>query len=270
MAGLEVLRALPPRARRRTVTLVDWADEEGARFGRSLFGSSAVAEPSTPTPCAGSRPGRHALPDVLARHGVDLDRAHEARARLDGVPPTSSCTSSRARCSRAWTSRSASCSARSAWSATASVHGRRARGHDPDGPAPRRVPRRRTIRARLPRGRRGARRRPRDDRHREGLAGHRDGVQRHVRAVARPAPRSTPASSPTCCAAARAGAERIAAEEDCDRRVGARVGDRADPVRRGPDRPRRRGPVKGIAGAATGCRAARCTTRPRWPAFCRP
>ena len=44
MAGLELLRALaaegtPPV----TVALVDWADEEGARFGRSLFGSSAAA-----------------------------------------------------------------------------------------------------------------------------------------------------------------------------------------------------------------------------------
>ena len=44
MAALEVLReaaasGTPPV----TVALVDWADEEGARFGRSLFGSSAVA-----------------------------------------------------------------------------------------------------------------------------------------------------------------------------------------------------------------------------------
>ncbi|NYF50599.1 Zn-dependent hydrolase [Tunturiibacter gelidoferens] len=46
LAGLEVLRGLvedfdgkPPI----TIRLVDWADEEGARFGRSLFGSSAFA-----------------------------------------------------------------------------------------------------------------------------------------------------------------------------------------------------------------------------------
>ena len=43
VAGLEVLRRVaeegtPPI----TVRLVDWADEEGARFGRSLFGSSAA------------------------------------------------------------------------------------------------------------------------------------------------------------------------------------------------------------------------------------
>ena len=44
LAGLEVLR----RERERgtpalTLHLVDWADEEGARFGRSLFGSSAAS-----------------------------------------------------------------------------------------------------------------------------------------------------------------------------------------------------------------------------------
>ena len=44
MAGAEVLRRIAadgePSA---TVRLVSWADEEGARFGRSLFGSSAAA-----------------------------------------------------------------------------------------------------------------------------------------------------------------------------------------------------------------------------------
>src|SRR3954451_14397654 len=44
VAGLEVLRRIasegtPPV----TVRLVDWCDEEGARFGRSLFGSSAAS-----------------------------------------------------------------------------------------------------------------------------------------------------------------------------------------------------------------------------------
>src|SRR6476659_7377473 len=44
MAALEALRmhtgAKPPV----TLKLVDWADEEGARFGRSLLGSSAAAK----------------------------------------------------------------------------------------------------------------------------------------------------------------------------------------------------------------------------------
>jgi N-carbamoyl-L-amino-acid hydrolase len=44
LAGVEVLRRIagegPPTI---TVRLVDWADEEGARFGRNLFGSSCVS-----------------------------------------------------------------------------------------------------------------------------------------------------------------------------------------------------------------------------------
>jgi N-carbamoyl-L-amino-acid hydrolase len=46
LAGFEVLRALGEEYAGRppvTIRLVDWADEEGARFGRSLFGSSAFA-----------------------------------------------------------------------------------------------------------------------------------------------------------------------------------------------------------------------------------
>jgi hydantoinase/carbamoylase family amidase len=46
LAGLGVLRAISAEYNGRppvTVRLVDWADEEGARFGRSLFGSSAFA-----------------------------------------------------------------------------------------------------------------------------------------------------------------------------------------------------------------------------------
>lgn len=46
MAGLEVLRRISTDYSGRppiTVRLVDWADEEGARFGRSLLGSSAFA-----------------------------------------------------------------------------------------------------------------------------------------------------------------------------------------------------------------------------------
>jgi hydantoinase/carbamoylase family amidase len=42
-AGLGVLAALARETRRpRTVAVVDWADEEGTRFGRSLLGSSAA------------------------------------------------------------------------------------------------------------------------------------------------------------------------------------------------------------------------------------
>jgi beta-ureidopropionase / N-carbamoyl-L-amino-acid hydrolase len=85
VAGVEVVRRIAEEGRPPvTVRLVNWADEEGARFGRSLFGSSAAAgsmqdqdELRTRRDAAGD-----ALPDVLAAHGVELDRAAEARTRL--------------------------------------------------------------------------------------------------------------------------------------------------------------------------------------------
>jgi N-carbamoyl-L-amino-acid hydrolase len=86
LAALEVVRALAAEERPMTVKLVDWADEEGARFGRSLLGSSACAGTLDPDAVRGltDRDGV-ALADALAGHGVDLDRAGEARERLDGA-----------------------------------------------------------------------------------------------------------------------------------------------------------------------------------------
>jgi N-carbamoyl-L-amino-acid hydrolase len=88
MAGVEVLRRIaaegePPV----TVRLVNWADEEGARFGRSLFGSSAAAGTMADQDELRTRKDAegNALPDVLARHGVDLDRALEARRQLENA-----------------------------------------------------------------------------------------------------------------------------------------------------------------------------------------
>jgi N-carbamoyl-L-amino-acid hydrolase len=46
LAGVEILRRINDQYKGRppvTVRLVDWADEEGARFGKSLFGSSACS-----------------------------------------------------------------------------------------------------------------------------------------------------------------------------------------------------------------------------------
>ena len=84
VAGLEVLRRIaaegtPPV----TVRLVDWADEEGARFGRSLFGSSAVSGHMDPEELAElqDRDGI-ALPDALAAHGVDLHSAGRAASQI--------------------------------------------------------------------------------------------------------------------------------------------------------------------------------------------
>jgi hydantoinase/carbamoylase family amidase len=87
-AALEVLRTLaaaaasPPIA----VRLVDWADEEGARFGRSLVGSSAVAGTLDPDDVRDLRDaGGMRLQDAMASVGVDLDGASAATARLDGA-----------------------------------------------------------------------------------------------------------------------------------------------------------------------------------------
>ena len=85
LGALEVLRALAARGERPpvTVALVDWADEEGARFGRSLLGSSLATgglDPATLRDVS-DRDGV-ALRDALADHGVDLDAAPSARERL--------------------------------------------------------------------------------------------------------------------------------------------------------------------------------------------
>lgn len=82
LAALEVLRRIseeygghPPV----TVRLVDWADEEGARFGRSLLGSSAFAGTYTIEADRGrtDREGVR-LEDALRRCGVEIDRFPEA------------------------------------------------------------------------------------------------------------------------------------------------------------------------------------------------
>jgi beta-ureidopropionase / N-carbamoyl-L-amino-acid hydrolase len=82
LAGLEILRRINAEFNGRppvTVRLVDWADEEGARFGRSLLGSSAfagtasIAADRVRTDRDGVR-----LEDALCRCGVEIDRFAEA------------------------------------------------------------------------------------------------------------------------------------------------------------------------------------------------
>ncbi len=84
MAALEVMRAIselydgePPV----TIRVVDWADEEGARFGRSLFGSSAFA-------------GTHSLAADRVRKdkdGITLEKALlDAGIMVDDVPDCAS------------------------------------------------------------------------------------------------------------------------------------------------------------------------------------
>jgi hydantoinase/carbamoylase family amidase len=86
LAGVEILRRINSEYKGKppvTVRLVDWADEEGARFGKSLFGSSA---------CAGNLDMEEArglkdkdgigLPAALKEHGIDLERVTESNHEL--------------------------------------------------------------------------------------------------------------------------------------------------------------------------------------------
>jgi hydantoinase/carbamoylase family amidase len=85
LAGVEVLRRIAADGEPAvTVRLVSWADEEGARFGRSLFGSSAAAGSMKDQAELAQLEDRDgvALPDALAAHGVSLDSALAARAQL--------------------------------------------------------------------------------------------------------------------------------------------------------------------------------------------
>jgi len=88
LAGVEVVRRIALEGTPAVpVRLVNWADEEGARFGRSLFGSSAAAgsmRDQEELRRLSDRDGI-ALPDALAVYGVDLDHAREARSQLDGA-----------------------------------------------------------------------------------------------------------------------------------------------------------------------------------------
>jgi N-carbamoyl-L-amino-acid hydrolase len=88
MAALGVLRAHAASGEEpaKPLALVDWADEEGARFGRSLFGSSSAAGTFDPAELATARDaeGRRA-PGVLAENGVDLERVLDCRSRLERI-----------------------------------------------------------------------------------------------------------------------------------------------------------------------------------------
>jgi hydantoinase/carbamoylase family amidase len=88
VAGSEVLRRIAEEGQPPvTVRLVSWADEEGARFGRSLFGSSAAAGSMADQDELRQLTDRDgvSLPDAIAAHGVDLDRATDAKRQLENA-----------------------------------------------------------------------------------------------------------------------------------------------------------------------------------------
>jgi hydantoinase/carbamoylase family amidase len=78
-AALEVLRGHKGETPAVTLKLIDWADEEGARFGRSLLGSSAAAGTLDPDAVRELRDANGMLlPDALAENGIDLDTMTQA------------------------------------------------------------------------------------------------------------------------------------------------------------------------------------------------
>jgi len=89
LAGLEVLRRYKGKTPPLTLRLVDWADEEGARFGRSLTGSAASAgaldaqgELASLVDRAGVK-----LPDALKENGVSLDQMANAKDYFKKLSP---------------------------------------------------------------------------------------------------------------------------------------------------------------------------------------
>jgi N-carbamoyl-L-amino-acid hydrolase len=86
LAAVEVLRRIaeegPPPL---PVRVVNWADEEGARFGRSLFGSSAAAGSMRDQDELARLTDRDgvSLPEALGGYGVSLDTALDAQSQLE-------------------------------------------------------------------------------------------------------------------------------------------------------------------------------------------
>jgi N-carbamoyl-L-amino-acid hydrolase len=86
LAGVEILRRINAEYKGKppvTVRLVDWADEEGARFGKSLFGSSACSGTLNMEEARGlkDRDGIR-LPEALKEVGVEFERVKESGKEL--------------------------------------------------------------------------------------------------------------------------------------------------------------------------------------------
>jgi N-carbamoyl-L-amino-acid hydrolase len=79
LAAVEILRGHKGETPKVTLKLIDWADEEGARFGRSLLGSSAACGTLDPDAVRHLKDAQGiSLPDALKENDVDLDTMGEA------------------------------------------------------------------------------------------------------------------------------------------------------------------------------------------------
>ncbi|MGD1087590.1 MAG: hydantoinase/carbamoylase family amidase [Verrucomicrobiota bacterium] len=86
LAGVEIFRRINSQYNGKppvTIRVVDWADEEGARFGKSLFGSSACSGNLNMTEARGLVDKRGIkLPDALHEVGIDFERVKESGKEL--------------------------------------------------------------------------------------------------------------------------------------------------------------------------------------------
>src|SRR5919201_1007091 len=86
LAGVEILRRINAQYSGRppiTVRLVDWADEEGARFGKSLFGSSACSGKIDMDETRGLKDKEGIrLVDALKEYGIDFEKVKNCGKEL--------------------------------------------------------------------------------------------------------------------------------------------------------------------------------------------
>jgi hydantoinase/carbamoylase family amidase len=89
LAGVEILRRISDEYQGRppvTVRLVDWADEEGARFGKSLFGSAACSGALDMEEARGLKDiNGVSLPEALAAIGIDFEKVKDSGVELQNA-----------------------------------------------------------------------------------------------------------------------------------------------------------------------------------------
>ncbi len=86
MAGVEILRRMNEQYHGKppvTVRVVDWTDEEGARFGKSLFGSSACSGKLDMAEARGLKDKQGVtLPDALQAVGINFEKVKDSGVEL--------------------------------------------------------------------------------------------------------------------------------------------------------------------------------------------
>src|SRR6266576_880383 len=86
LAGVEILRRINSQYKGKppvTIRLVDWCDEEGARFGKSLFGSSACSGKIDMDETRGLKDKEGiGLVDAIKEYGIDFEKVKDSGKEL--------------------------------------------------------------------------------------------------------------------------------------------------------------------------------------------